>query len=91
MSLMFPNVEPVAWSASIAQHNVDNQHLDLIKKTSPRQSSTWQRSMVATVTGGSQRFSIEKAGGSVLGVCTGYGGVRGLKCRRNSRNEEGFG
>jgi hypothetical protein len=36
MSLMFPNVELVAWLANIAQHNVGNQHLDLIKQTSPK-------------------------------------------------------
>ena len=91
MSLMFPNVELVAWLANTVQHNVGNQHLDLIKQTLPRQSSIWLRSLVDTGTGGSQHCSIEKAGGLVLGVCTGSGGVRGLKCRRNSRNEEGFG
>ena len=91
MSWMFLNAEPVVWSASTAQHNEDYRHLGLIKRTSPRQSSIWLRSLVDTGTGGSQHCSIEKAGGSVLGVCTGSGGVRGLKCRRNSRNEEGFG
>ena len=75
MNWTFPNVELVAWLASTAQHNEDYRHLDLIKKTSPRQSSIWLRSMVATGTGGSRHFSIEKAGGSVLAVCTGYGGV----------------
>ena len=91
MSWMFLNAELVVWSASTAQHNEDYRHLGLIKRTSLKPSSPWQRTMVATVTGGSQHCSIEKAGGSVLGVSTGSGGVRGLKCRRNSRNEEGFG
>jgi|TARA_B100000497_G_scaffold124007_1_gene157702 hypothetical protein len=91
MNWTFPNVELVAWLASTAQHNEDYRHLDLIKKTSPRQSSIWLRSMVATGTGGSRHFSIEKAGGSVLAVCTGYGGVRGLRCLRNSLNAGGFG
>ena len=64
---MFPNIELVAWLVSTAQHNEDYRHLGLIKRTSPRQSSIWLRSLVATVTVGSQCFSIEKAGGCVLG------------------------
>ena len=90
MSWMFLNAEPVVWSASTAQHNEDYRHLGLIKRTSPSVINLAEK-LVDTGTGGSQHCSIEKAGGSVLGVCTGSGGVRGLKCRRNSRNEEGFG
>ena len=76
---MFPNVELVAWLASTAQHNEDYRHLDLIKQTSPRQSSIWLRSLVATVPADHSTAQSEKAGGSVLAVCTGYGGARGLK------------
>ena len=79
---MFPNVELVAWLGSTAQHNEGSQHLDLIKQISPRQSSTWRRRMVATVTVGSQLCSIEKTGGSVSGVFTGSGGVTEVRKQR---------
>ena len=91
MSLMFPNVELVAWLANIAQHNVGNLLPDLIKQTSPRRLSTWLRSLVSTDTAGSQRYPTEKAGGSVLDVSTGYGGAWGLRCLSNSLNAGGSG
>ena len=71
---MSPNVERVVWIASIAQHNVSNQHLDLINVTSPKRSSIWLRRLVDTGIDESLRFSIQKAGGLVLDVWTESGG-----------------